>query len=332
MGKFNLAVPAVMGLALTACASEDVGNARLGITRFEVHESAESTTVIGWSDAGKEVGRVELTHGRLTLSEAFAENGGAGIVVGRRLIVEALDQYMKWETEGFEPTLQMPAHPAHQWAIATLLEDPQVKPILQHWSIGFKQLPEPPPIDWAPNPYSCDINGTHPRECSGQPRCPTVANELAGVAPPSTCGGGLPAITAFSIHQRAHAGYRLAQAGQVTFDQSVVIQCCPGASPGQGFFAFKTCPVDCGGTRCPNTCGLSAPIPGTNVGSCQACQQYLVTTSKCTLFTADAHRFDPHTPLGRARVVDVCHRVAWECGDGFCDADETAESCSADCD
>ena len=52
----------------------------------------------------------------------------------------ALGQQLHWETAGFEPVLQMPAHPPSQWALAAFLADPHAKRILDRWQIGFEKF------------------------------------------------------------------------------------------------------------------------------------------------------------------------------------------------
>src|SRR5262245_2938193 len=135
----------------------------LGIARFEFDETDDKTTIVGWSTDGQEIARLELVHGRFVLSDWFAEGYEDRNVVGRKLNVTVLGQRMDWETEGFSPTTAIPAHPPNQWALATFLEDDHVRPTLALHGIGFQPLPEKAARDWGPSPYSCDVNGTHPR-------------------------------------------------------------------------------------------------------------------------------------------------------------------------
>src|SRR5262249_3736779 len=110
---------AVLMIGCTSTASNpEVGNTSLGIARFEGHEAAGSTTVIGRAADGSEVGRLELFKGRFTLSGVFAEDRDNLEVVGRKLHVQVLDEAMDWETEGFAPTMDLPEHPASHGALA----------------------------------------------------------------------------------------------------------------------------------------------------------------------------------------------------------------------
>ena len=87
------------------------------------------------------------------------------------------------------------------------------------------------------------LEGTHPIDCSGKTTCPLIFGEAA-----NSCGGANPpvaATAAWSVHQRADAGYRWDyREGEVQFDQSIIAQCCPPV-PGAvayDFFAKKACP------------------------------------------------------------------------------------------
>ena len=62
----------VMG-CMGAVESGTAGNAALGIARFTSSETATRSTVVGLDAAGKEVGRLDLVHGRFTLSGIFAD-------------------------------------------------------------------------------------------------------------------------------------------------------------------------------------------------------------------------------------------------------------------
>src|SRR5262245_16064903 len=104
-------------LVCGGCAGPDATEgSRLGIAHFETFETDEITTVIGRGDDGLEIGRLELVHGRFVLSDNFAEGYDNRSVVGRKLTVAVAGQVMQWETEGFSPTLSLPAHPPSQSA------------------------------------------------------------------------------------------------------------------------------------------------------------------------------------------------------------------------
>jgi hypothetical protein len=299
----------------------------IGVTNVDIVETTDRTTIIGRNGEGREIARVDLVHGRFTLSPEFADDG-VKEVVGRKLDVRALDQSMRWETIGFTPTLSLPAHPRDQWALAAFLEDQRVEPVLRTWGIAFSRAPD---IE----DFICDLEGTHPHDCSGQTTCPTLLMDPAK-PPPNTCGGGgLPASEAWTVHQRANAGYHLdrSEPGEVEFDQSVIAQCCPPTqATNYPSFAKKTCPdrADCSPQNpCVTSCGT---ITISDRNSCAACPAYPVhTKGKCTIRIDDTGRTDPLAPGGPAEIVNVCARYKWRCGDGVCDIDEDCDNCSKDC-
>src|SRR5262245_31241207 len=160
-------------LAIVGCGggsvSEVAGNSALGIVRFVVDESPLRTVVRGLDADNKEVGRLELVHGRFRLSGIFAEGYDDPNVDGRKLDVSILGQEMRWQTEGFTPTLHMPSHPPDHWKLAAFLDDPHVAPILRRWQIGFGPIETISRFSQAltttPDGYTCDdflASGTHP--------------------------------------------------------------------------------------------------------------------------------------------------------------------------
>ena len=320
-------------------------NRQLGISRFEIVQTAEATTVVGSSADGAVVARLNLVHGRFALSGIFADGHADPWVVGRRLVVSVLGQNMRWETKGFGPTLRMPAHPRTHGAVAAFLEHEHVKSILTRWNIGFEvessvgDFPES-----APTGFECRVNGTHPGDCSGELTCPTMFSRSSSDTP-STCGGGARAADAWIVHQRGvdQAGpegepellgnsYSL-DGVRTTNNESVIGLCCPTTATREAFFAFKTCPDPCGADECPTRRGTAGKAP---FGQCGACPLY--PTDKCQIAIVEAGWLDPHAPhdLERPsgddkRVRNMCVRLAWTCGDGICDIDETCGSCAADC-
>jgi hypothetical protein len=113
--------------------------------------------------------------------------------------------------------------------------------------------------------------------------------------------------------------------------------CCP-ADPRrlipEAFFEIKTCPDRCGpdGTWCETSCGLQI------FGKCKPCEETLIKTDRCDIELVEAGWNDPHAPhdlddpSGDDKVVlDVYARMAWTCGDGICDTDETCATCDDCC-
>jgi hypothetical protein len=320
-------------LLAVGCVSPAPTPGPLGIVSFEVRETTDTSTVIGRDADGREVGRLDLYRGPFTLSGVFAEDHDDPYVVGRRLSVRVLDQELSWETEGFTPTMGLPAHPASHAALAAFLDDPRVKPILERSGIAFEASADPPG-------YTCDVNGTNACHCVGT-ICPTLFG-----ATPGACGGLGGSDYVFIVHQRATDAYHVIPKDlpDTHYDQSVVAQCCPYISDAQpAIFAKKTCPDSptcSASTPCPSTCG-----PVKTPGKCTACPMY-PSNGKCTMLVQDAGWSDPAAPVitvpycgestvrtteAQQEVQKLCARFAWTCGDGFCDADEDCASCPADC-
>jgi hypothetical protein len=300
--------------AMAGCGADVGGNPGLSIERFEVEETPLRSVVRGLGNDGKEVGRLELVHGRFKLSGIFAEGYDDPDVDGRKLDVRVLGQALRWETEGFSPTLHMPAHPAGQWAIGAILDDPHVRPILRQWKIGFGNVEETAPrlsqAITSPGGYQCGdffIAGTNWKNCSGQVSCTTIFDRTLGLCG----GGGNPAGDAWLVYQdAAHWG----------FAQSMVSQCCPdfpsdpcttdadcggdrcvsGTCISPGFFAYKACPDSGPGTE--SSCGKTGAK-----ATCKACAQY-PTENRCSAYLADAGWFDAEAPSGGAEVFNVCYK------------------------
>ena len=296
----------------------------IGMTTVRVVETGDRTMVIGRNSEGEEIARLDLFRGRFTLSPEFAD-GGVKDVVGRKLEIRALDQSLRWETEGFGPTLSLPAHPAGQWALAAFVEDDRIERVLRTWNIAFATAPD---LD----AYDCTLEGTHPFDCTGLSRCPTLMMDPTR-PPPNSCGaGGLPTAS-WSVHQRANAGYHIDKTahGEVKYDQSVIAQCCPPSPVTQyAFFGKKACPdrTDCTPENpCPTSCG---DVPATN--ACKPCPIYPKRTNeKCTLQLEDSGRKDELAPGGTEKIWKVCARYNWRCGDNVCDVDEDCDNCESDC-
>jgi hypothetical protein len=310
---------ATVALAMLALACTGTDSSRLGITGFEIRESPQRTTVVGRDAAGREVGRLELVRGRFTPSGIFAEDH-EGVVDGRTLEIRVLDQTLRWETEGFAPALALPPHPPGQWAIADFVEDEVVAPVLARWGIGFARAP-----GRRSEGYRCDLEGTHPVECSRETTCQTLAGGVEpALPPPGTCGRTVAASYAWTVHQRASAGYHwdADDPEEVPHDQSFIAQCCPD------FYAKKSCPDSRACTveaPCKTTCG-DVTVPGRCVG----CPTY-ASNGKCAMRVEYAGWKDKDAPGGKAKVYSVCARFGWSCGDGICDLDEDCASCVADC-
>src|SRR5262249_37193299 len=136
------------GVALVAgCTEQDVtpGNSALGIDHFEITESSHLTTVVGVGADDQEVARLELIHGRFTISEFYKENyPDQTELEGRKLDVTMWGKKsLIYEAPGYSPVMHLPPHPASEIKLEMLLTDPTVKPILDHWGIGFTPIASP---------------------------------------------------------------------------------------------------------------------------------------------------------------------------------------------
>src|SRR6476646_7295830 len=132
MRHFRYCLITILCAAAAGCWNSDepalpAGNAALGITSFVQDEDGDRTTVRGLDDRGNEVARLDLVHGRFTVTPPFTDEYDTPDIDGRQLTVRALGQQLHWETAGFDPVLQMPAHPPTQWALAAFLADPHAK-------------------------------------------------------------------------------------------------------------------------------------------------------------------------------------------------------------
>lgn len=237
----------------------------LGIGRVEITDNAQETTVVGYSaDTNDVVARMTLVHGRFTLTGPFREESDTAEVDGRKLDVEVLGQQLLWESGGYSPALHMPSHPASQNLLSTFLEAPQVKPILEHWLIGFDGASAGDESPYGTGSFS----GTNVTNCDGLATCGTVHTVNI-----NTCGNS----NVFPTYARK---------ANTSASEQKLAQCCPpvtgvldGATP---WFATKTCPVSTVGNCDPDGTGPLTTADGTmsecgcvkNTLACKACANY----------------------------------------------------------
>lgn len=248
------------------------GNENLGIDHFDTVETASTVKVTGVNANGVVVATMELTHGRFTLSGAFTEDYNTPDVDGRKLVVDAFDRQLEWQTAGYEPTYHLPPHPADAWRLGEFLDDPHVKATLDRWQIGFDG---PGSSVDGEDAYGISgwYRGDHAANCDGMSSCGSTSNGVI-----NTCGGGAAALQARTAIQ--HVGD---QCGLYTglYNQVLMEQCCPAGSGGQStrWFAQKACPTT---TNNSTTCGTRT------TGACKACPTYPVAAGyECILQTYD---------------------------------------------
>lgn len=243
-------------------AGDSEGIPALGISRVEITDNAQETTVVGYAnDSNEVVARMTLVHGRFALTGPFREEYDSAEVDGRKLDVDVRGQQLSWQTAGYTPTLHMPAHPASQESLTTFLDAPQVKPILQHWLIGFDGAPSGDEAAYLTGSYS----GTSVTGCDGAASCGAVHGVTI-----NTCGNSANAIYASKANTSA--------------SEQKVAQCCPANSGGNTYpwFATKTCPISVLGNCDPDGGGPLTTADGTSSAcgcvnktlACKGCAAY----------------------------------------------------------
>lgn len=140
--KTRTLIQLVIGLqaavALGACAVDTGTTDPLGIARFSTTEETDRTTIIGYDDLGNEVGHLAIVHGVFEASPRFAPDFAQPFVDGRKLDAQIAGQTITWETEGFDPTLSLPAVDPRYRALGGFLEEGPVAAVLARWGIGFE--------------------------------------------------------------------------------------------------------------------------------------------------------------------------------------------------
>jgi hypothetical protein len=252
----------VAGACADGVVAAGTGNAELGIARFATTETADLTTVIGLDEAGGEVARLELVHGEFTVSDGFKADFDTPVVIGRALSVRVNDLTLQWETMGFEPVLEMPAHPPSQRDIGIFLESPSVAPILARWQIGFLKG-----AGGSEQAYAYDTHYMWPPIQTGSGTTPRgTYNVCAG------SGGS------------AYGGRRNFGGGS----EELVAQCCPDNK-----HAYKTCPYS------PTTGAASSGCGTTGATAvCKGCAEY-GSGSSCGMFISydGAYQYDNYTTM-----------------------------------
>lgn len=273
-------VPAAV-LVLGGCAAESSDSSHvLGIEQFETVDHGNVTSIIGLDASGAEVGRVEILHGVYAASPEFADDFSSPTVDGRTLTVKVGAQSYHWETEGYAPTLSLPAAPGKMVAIGTFLEAPEVVGVMNRWGIGFEHFVAEPPrtasaLDGetaylqdcgdgylAPDLYwmsAAADYGSGGQQYSSVSSVTLPNNESAG-----TCGGSVAASS---------LGMITTTLGGVT--QYAIQQQC--TSSGETRLYRKTCPA---GTDTVSQCGNTS-------GACVGCGSYTNALNSVTYY--DAH-------------------------------------------
>ncbi len=260
---------ALMGLGV-ACSGEGAsnvssGNAALGIAKFETQDTATKTSVVGLDAKGGEVGRLDLVHGRFALTDQFKDDyPGQAEVDGRKMDVTLQGKrHFVWETAGYEPVLHMPAHPPSETKLAAFLADPHVKPVLDHWQIGFD--PFVAGADGETAYTTGSTAGTSSYNCktsSPNTQCGTARDGLTI----NSCGGGYVPFSSYRVTRTS------------PYNEYFIDQCCPSTSGADGFFGQKSCPTTGLKTQSvQSTCGAAA----TN-SACKACGSYDVMQCNVT--------------------------------------------------
>jgi hypothetical protein len=219
-------------------------------------------SIIGLDASGAEVGRVEVFHGVYTAEPEFAVDFSAPTVDGRTLDVKVGSQAYHWETEGYSPTMSLPAVPGRYAKMGMFLEEPEVADALARNGIGFQAFVPPPPAldssldgETAYLPVTCSDGETQgvrteamnfDSGTNGTYFTSVTSVRLPNGETANTCGG-TPLLAA-------------SQLGLITQSSQYVIfqRCSPN---GQTRLYEKTCPA---GTGTTSSCGSTS-------GSCVGC-------------------------------------------------------------
>jgi hypothetical protein len=225
------------GCSTPATPPVTAGNAGLGITQFQVNETAESTTIVGLDAQNQEVARLDFVHGRFMMSKEFGEPYGGTVVDGRSVHAQIQGHKFDWQTVGYTDTSHMPAFPDAESLLTAFLADNHVKPVLAQWQIGW-EVKSATALPDGERQYDvdCDSAGTSWASCPDHFTCYQTQAPGTTVA----CGGSylLQGMTFYGS------------------SQDMVSMCCSSGFRDSGFFAEKTCAHDgtsssCGsGTKC----------------------------------------------------------------------------------
>lgn len=327
---YSIAIMMVFGAGCetTELPERDVGNEALGVARFVVDDSASRTTVIGLDAAGSEVARLELVHGRFTLSPPFVEDYDTPEVSGRKLHVVAKGQETNWETAGYDPVLHLPAPPSGSDMLVTFLDDPHAKVVLDRWQIGFDSQAATAAGE---NYYTMtgSYRGNTPVHCDNQTTCGTANGKTINM-----CGGGAAALQADKLTQVSGTNCGLYTS---SYNQQLLSQCCPAGSgnQSQAWFAQKACSVATAGNCDPDGNGSLTTADGTmtscgcqtNTAACKACPTYPAPApGACTTGTSG-----PVGSCSGASVYSLSYLYDPCNYDGVCETGESNLNCAADC-
>jgi hypothetical protein len=257
----------VLGMGCATEADVDVqdGNEALGIASFVVDETADKSTVVGYSAAGDEVARLDLIHGVFTLSPYFALDYDTPVVNGRKLDANFGRQRIRYETAGFDPLFKLPPQGPSEAQLTAFLDDPHVKLILDRWQLGFRHAGDDVSIEGESAYTAGSYAGTDPWNCTGYNFCGSVRNDL----PIGICGD-VPSA-AKSVARVTTNWYNPSNGTYV--DQVRMAQCCYAYDDTPGnvdydatWYAIKTCPTSGTTSEC-----------GTGSTACKACTQHFQT-------------------------------------------------------
>ena len=288
-------------MLVAGCSAQDpspatAGEASLGISRFQVSEGKELTTIAGFDAQDKLLAKLELVHGRFAPTDDLGQAPGE-VVDGRKLSVSIGDQSFTWQTVGFDDTTRMPSLPSRQNRVAAFVADEHVRPVLRTWKIGWDGEPvQLAQVDEVGYASACDLRGmlgTTPFTCgSGIGAVCWIGSDGSGDVYTQACAGTAPATSGFST--------LYATGDSANGDNAYAAFCCEQPTmDSKGLYAYKTCAskghcsfngnhqcsatADCGGD---GNCTWSS-ICGSGTGSqkCVACNQSSYTTS-CLVSTS----------------------------------------------
>ena len=131
MKVVKLGMLALAGIAAACSGQAPTGNAALGITEFQVTETATALTIVGLDAQRTTVGELNLTLGAFVDDDYLPQEG-------RTFTVNVQGKSATHKSAGY-PQLELPlVKSGYGDGINAFLQDPNVAPVLGKWGITFK--------------------------------------------------------------------------------------------------------------------------------------------------------------------------------------------------
>jgi hypothetical protein len=129
--KYTTSYAGIVTLILAGCSpAPQTNNTALGITGFEVTQSASELRIVGLDAKKAVIGEVHLTVGYVAVPDEGMEGQG------RSLTVDVRGRRAEHKSVGFYP-LRLPLFKAEGEGLNAFLQDPSVAPLLAKWGVSF---------------------------------------------------------------------------------------------------------------------------------------------------------------------------------------------------